>query len=226
MTSPLDRARRAVDAALAKYGLLPVSDPEFPSVTSLVAGRPVRGSWWGHPSGQTIYRILTELEEGRRTVCARIIDGKMTFLGRPLARALFSIVARTRPWQLDGLPAAAGALHRFVVRRGAVRHDQLPAPPAGVGDSWRPMIRLLESRMLLSVGSVHTEFGRHELELYSWANRRAWYRIRAPGASESWGRGKIEEAVDRWTRSGPRLVALPWRPKRGPRRRAINRRAG
>lgn len=31
-----------------------------PSLAERIAGGPIRGSWWGHPSGHEIYRVLNE----------------------------------------------------------------------------------------------------------------------------------------------------------------------
>ncbi|MDA2934727.1 hypothetical protein MYX82_10350, partial [Acidobacteria bacterium AH-259-D05] len=45
---------RLVFKQLQTWGLLLESDAILPSVSALVAGAPVRGSWWGHPRGDAI----------------------------------------------------------------------------------------------------------------------------------------------------------------------------
>ena len=50
-------------------------------VTSLaerVAGGPIRGSWWGHPSGQEIYRVLNEVRASPDVVALRLIPSPPT----------------------------------------------------------------------------------------------------------------------------------------------------
>ena len=49
-------------AALEDAGILLVQDATLPSVTTLVAGGPVRGSWWAHEQSHSIFAVLEELE--------------------------------------------------------------------------------------------------------------------------------------------------------------------
>src|SRR6185436_12115467 len=42
-------------AALLERGLLMAADLRLPSVTTIVAGKPVSGSWWSDPAGRAIY---------------------------------------------------------------------------------------------------------------------------------------------------------------------------
>ena len=48
---PSPEALRALKE-LKRYGLLLVTDARLPSLVALVAGAPVRGSWWSHPRGK------------------------------------------------------------------------------------------------------------------------------------------------------------------------------
>ena len=52
------KARRRLEALLAKHGLLLVHDAKLPSATTCIAGAPVPGSWWGHAQGKLIYETL------------------------------------------------------------------------------------------------------------------------------------------------------------------------
>ena len=49
MTGDPAQEFQKVLAALGEFGLLMVSDRAFPSVSGLIAGEPVKGSWWSHP---------------------------------------------------------------------------------------------------------------------------------------------------------------------------------
>ena len=55
----LTRVLRAVE----QNGLLMQADSKLPSVVTLLVGEPVRGSWWGHPMGDAIHIVNTELKE-------------------------------------------------------------------------------------------------------------------------------------------------------------------
>src|SRR5438093_284709 len=54
---------KRVLSILAREGLLLLSDARLPSIAGLVAGAPVRGSWWGHPAGQAIYQVSEALAD-------------------------------------------------------------------------------------------------------------------------------------------------------------------
>ena len=76
-----DEVKRA-RAALERWGLLLLQDPVLPSLATLIAGAPIRGSWWGHARGGDIFRVANELEQ--EVVTAKLIDGKVTFVHRRL----------------------------------------------------------------------------------------------------------------------------------------------
>jgi len=58
---------QAVDI-LDRTGLLFMHDARKPSLTALVAGEPIRGSWWGHPAGKRIFQVANALEDGGRVL--------------------------------------------------------------------------------------------------------------------------------------------------------------
>ena len=49
--------------ALEGHGLLYLQDARRPSVATIVAGAPVKGSWWGHRAGHAIFAVCEALEE-------------------------------------------------------------------------------------------------------------------------------------------------------------------
>ena len=59
-----------------------------PNLAEAVAGGPIRGSWWGHPRGQAIFRALTAVSESPDVVCLKLVTGKVTFVHRRLWPAL------------------------------------------------------------------------------------------------------------------------------------------
>ena len=80
--------RRAL-AALRTHGLLLESDARLPSVVALVAGGPLRGSWWGHPLGGVIFDLSSWLAARPAVLVTRLVSGKVTYVHRSLWSALF-----------------------------------------------------------------------------------------------------------------------------------------
>ena len=62
--------------ALQVYGLLPLTDARLPSLTTIVAGEPVRGSWLAHPRNHAIYAVATRVEAHADVTDARLISEK------------------------------------------------------------------------------------------------------------------------------------------------------
>lgn len=160
---------------LTRDGLLLLHDAARPSLTTMVAGAPVRGSWWGHARGGDIFATASALEDRPDVLVVKLLDRKVTFVHRRLWPALIAVGGARALWQLAGLDADATALWQVVEAEGRVRARRR-------GDA---AARLLEDRMLVLGQQVHTESGRHETELVAWAEvaRRARLRGRRPAPS-------------------------------------------
>ncbi|HEY4607897.1 MAG TPA: hypothetical protein VIH06_01810, partial [Ilumatobacteraceae bacterium] len=78
----------------------------LPNVAELVAGEPIKGSWWGHASGHAIYAELAALDESPDVVRMRLVNGKVTLVHR-------------RVW-----PALVRAADCFAPRQLAVLHEE------------------------------------------------------------------------------------------------------
>ncbi len=143
-----------------------------PSLVEEVAGEPVKGSWWGHPASERIFKLASALEASPEILVVKLVGAKVTFLHRTLWPALARIardperVAEVR----ERLSPAAVRLLAEVERVGEVRLDELARQPA-----WPPERDLaraakeLEATLLAHTGSVHTDRGRHAIVLRSWA---------------------------------------------------------
>ena len=106
-----------------------------PNLASEIAGEPIRGSWWGHPQGQTIFQTLKRVGASAEVLVCRFIDGKITLVHRRLWPALARVAAQfpaDRVSQVRQSHSAAG--HH-------VSHDR-PFP------DWVPAKVLAESRSL------------------------------------------------------------------------------
>jgi hypothetical protein len=74
-----------------------------PNVAELIAGEPVRGSWWAHRSSHAIFDALNELAGSPDTVRTRLIGGKVTIIHRRLWPALVRLTDRLPVERLSAL---------------------------------------------------------------------------------------------------------------------------
>jgi hypothetical protein len=91
----------------------------IPNVAELVAGEPIRGSWWSHPSSHAIIEDLNALADSPDVVHTRLVNGKVTLIHRRLWPAL------VRP--ADRFPAERlAAIHEEHTASGAHRRREQP----------------------------------------------------------------------------------------------------
>src|SRR5262249_37659156 len=198
---------------LASYGLLLKSDPKLPSVTTLVAGGPVRGSWWSHPKGHLIFRVLGGLEDREEATVVKLISGKDTFIHRRLFPALASIGTARQGWQMKGLSAAGRRLLDLVYQQGAVRTDSLEPSSKklkGIGEAARE----LEAVLRVRGENVHTSRGKHAKVLESWERWAVGlgYKDRIPAEDAM---SEITELMESLNTRFQAKGKLPWPPSRG-----------
>jgi hypothetical protein len=114
---------------LVEHGmLLQSAKGPLPNVADLVAGEPIKGSWWGHPQGHAIFDQLARLDESPDVVRMRLVNGKVTLVHRRLWPALVRVADRFTPKQL-------AAVREEHTSSGAHRVHEEPFPdwvPAGV----------------------------------------------------------------------------------------------
>ncbi len=70
------------------------------SLAEAIAGGPIRGSWWGHPKGRSIYSATQAVCESPDILVCKLIDGKITYVHRRLWPALAKLASRFQPEQL------------------------------------------------------------------------------------------------------------------------------
>jgi hypothetical protein len=88
----------------------------LPNLAEHIAGEPIRGSWWGHPSGREIFAVLTRALDSPDVIATRLVDGKITLIHRRLWPALVCVADRFPPERLaaiDEVHTASGA-HRTI----------------------------------------------------------------------------------------------------------------
>lgn len=180
--------------ALRRHGLLLAADPVLPSVATLVAGEPVRGSWWAHPKSHAIFAALGALTRHADAIAIPLIAGKVTFIHRRLWPAVLTIGIAREPWQTAKLSPRARALLKRLEKTGALEAS---------GDD----VRELEGRLLVRTEQIHTDRGSHAkiVERWDrWARRMSVKPMKDPAEA----RAIIERSAAALT-SGAR-VRLPW----------------
>ena len=65
-----------------------------PSLAEAIAGGPIRGSWWAHPSGHDIFRVADAVSDSDDVLVCKLLDGKVTYVHRRLWPALVKLASR------------------------------------------------------------------------------------------------------------------------------------
>jgi len=88
-------------AFIEKRGVVLVSAKgPIPRLTEVIAGEPIKGSWWGHPKGHQIFAILEAVTESEDVLVCRLVKGKITLVHRRLWPALVRLAERFSPGQV------------------------------------------------------------------------------------------------------------------------------
>jgi hypothetical protein len=193
--------------ALERWALVLQSDPLAPSVTTIVAGEPVRGSWWGNPAARGTYEVCEALD-AQDVFCVKLLSGKLTYVREDLAPCVVAVGLSRQPWQVERMSNEASRLLRLVEEAGEVRVDRLPPGPTKA-TSPAAAARELEGRLLVYTNNLHTETGAHTTVLSSWARPRARRELgRLPGAAEA--QLTLEAATSAINSEFTCTLTLPW----------------
>jgi len=197
-------AEKQVLREIEKRGILLVTDPVLPSVTGIIAGEPVSGSWWSHARAHEMYAVLTSLEEEQGVLRVKLISKKETFVHRSFWPQLFAVATSREDWQTTGLSARARALLEKVETYGAIRLDEL-----GRGFDRKALSRAareLEEKLLVHGDQVHTDKGAHAKLLSSWTERAQKLNVSFDGIGVASARAAFEALTTGrlpWQRTRP-----------------------
>ena len=189
---------------LERTPVLMLHDADAPSVTTVIAGAPIVGSWWSHPQGSLVFQVLQQIED--EVAWPKLVRGKVTLVHRALWPALIAVGRSEEPWQLGGLPREARELFATVKESGHARTDRLRE--TGDGAAIGRAVDQLERRLLVMSTQVHTTSGRHARELSTWM--RWQQRVGLAGASlpsSAEARAILEQEVTVWPDGS---ATLPW----------------
>lgn len=73
----------------------------IPNLADKIAGEKIKGSWWGHPKGNLIYHLLSEVRKSEMILVCRFIKGKITFIHKNLWSALVKLAPKFDSGLLD-----------------------------------------------------------------------------------------------------------------------------
>jgi hypothetical protein len=192
----------AVLFALERFGILLKQDKRLPNVVTIVTGDAPSTSWWSHPKGNLIFRVLDELSDHPDVLFTKLISGKDTLVHRSLWPALLAVASSGEAWQRRGLSASA----RQLLDR--VRRAQKPLLSSG------PAVKELTTRLLVNSVQVHTESGQHQTALETWS---LWSHRNDVNAEKSLSMA-CSELEHAGVAVGAPLKALPWQSGHGGRR--------
>jgi len=188
---------------LEREGLLPFTDTKLKSIAGIVAGEPIRGSWWSHEKGRLIYAVCESLSDHPDVLIVPLVSGKLTWIHKTLWPELLAVATERAAWQMKGLTALARGVLVKVSREGSVRSDNLPKAEAAASKD-------LEMRLLVHGAQVHTEKGAHARILQSWDRWAAdvGFDAKLPDPAEA--RTLLEQRVAALNARYECSARLPW----------------
>ena len=185
--------------ALRKYGLLLLNDPALPNLCRLVAGEPVRGSWWARPRAQEIFQVYEALEDHPDVLILKLISGKVTYIHRTLWPQIVAVGRAREPWQMKDLSAAARKLLATV--------DEAPVE---LGRAKAAAATELDARMLVFSAQFHSESGAHVRRLECWDHWSNRTRFSPNSTTPASARKALEERIANLNREFSGFGRLPW----------------
>ena len=65
-----------------------------PSLAAVIAGEPIRGSWWGHPQSHQIFQLTRAVRASPSVLVCRLVHGKVSYVHRRLWPAVVRVADR------------------------------------------------------------------------------------------------------------------------------------
>jgi hypothetical protein len=191
-------------------GVLLLADAVLPSVTLLVAGEPIRGSWWGSPRGGEIYHLSNQLHHQPHVLSVKLVSGKVTYVHRRLWPAVVAVGQAREDWQMDGLAEGCLELLRMVDEAGQLSWEEVPAflPPRGPKAT--AAVKTLETRLLIHAEQVHTQTGAHSKNLEAWSALAARLGLAPPFPDVTTARQQLDATLAALNERYVARATLPW----------------
>lgn len=207
MTASVRKEFDKVFLQLQKRGLLLLSDSSLPSVSRLIAGEGLRGSWWTHERARTIFAVSELLEDHPDVLIMKLVSQKVTFVHRELWGHIYSIGVAREDWQLKGLTAGAKLLLKTLDAEGTLQTNKLSKT---FGPKPSEIARVLEGRLLLHANQIHTASGKHAKVLETWDNWADRAGFQAKAQNPSTARRFLEQRLAELNTDFGGHGELPW----------------
>ena len=137
----LTRAADWLDVLREDGMLLESARGPIPNLAELVAGEPIKGSWWSHHSSHAIFEAINQVSSSSDVIRMRLVKGKVTLVHRRLWPALVRTADRFRVGSL-------AAVHEEHTSSGAHRTTETPFPDWVPAEVRRSAARLSEEQAL------------------------------------------------------------------------------
>lgn len=135
-------------AFIREHGMvLAAARGPVPRMTEVIAGEPIKGSWWAHPKSHLIFSIFQQLAESPDILVCRFVDGKVTFVHRRLWPALVRLADRLEP-------ARIAQVHQEHTARGHHEAHEVPYPQWVPADVLEEAGKLGVEQAVAMLGSV------------------------------------------------------------------------
>ena len=99
MGAPVDLMQTLAERGM----LLESARGPLASVAEMIAGEPIRGSWWAHPRSHAIFAEINRLADSPDVVRTRLVNGKITLVHRRVWPALVRLAERFPAERLEAI---------------------------------------------------------------------------------------------------------------------------
>ncbi len=137
--------RQAIAFVRAHGVVLESAKGPVPSLVEKITGAPIRGSWWGHPKGEEIWKVTRRVRDSQDVLVCRLIDGKITYVHRRMWPALVRVAKRFPRKRLAKIQEIHTTSGRHVVK-------EVSFPRWVPAEVKRKASQLLEGRALSDLG--------------------------------------------------------------------------
>jgi len=87
-----------------------------PTLADVIAGEPIRGSWWGHRKAAQIFRCTRAIRDSPDVLVCRLIGGKVTYVHRRIWPALVRLRKQFDPARLSAIREVHTSLGKHETR--------------------------------------------------------------------------------------------------------------
>ena len=181
-----------------RSGLLLVHDRMLPSVTTLIVGQPVEGSWWSHPKSNLIFNAIEDIDGEVATV--KLVCRKNTLVARSLWQDLCNVGHARDPWQLHRVDPVTLMMLETV---------EAATQPVVFDKARKKFAAQLDDRLLAYGAGIHTDAGHHVRAYQSWTAWAAERDLECSTGNAGQARARFDAIAAHWPRADASRL-FPW----------------